>query len=136
MVFSETKGVEPVTHSKSTTPTDQRSASGPTAPALACSGDMYSGVPRITPCWVNLPLACATWAMPKSRSLAWASPLFLRVTKMFPGLMSRCTILFRCASASAASTSMPMLAASLHVIVRTRWSVVSSASPSRSSSAM
>src|SRR2546421_673418 len=81
----------------------------------ACSGLMYSGVPTIMPSLVSdLELgfafcaACAAFAMPKSVTNTW--PLWS--SRMLSGLMSRWTISWVCAYASASATCRAMRAAS------------------------
>ena len=70
----------------------------------ACSGDMYSAVPRIVPATVGTDVIVASvdgrstsFAMPKSSTFARPSP----VMTMFAGLMSRWMIPRPCAAASA-----------------------------------
>ena len=61
----------------------------PTSFAIACSGDMYSGVPTVMPSDVSpfCPLSAAL-AMPKSAT--FTRPAF--VISAFSGFRSRCTI--------------------------------------------
>ena len=82
----------------------------------ACSGDMYVGVPTDIPVPVRFApsdssdavrAATSARATPKSASTACPSS-----SRMFSGLMSRCTIPLRCAYASASATSIRMRTAS------------------------
>jgi hypothetical protein len=88
-------GGSPASISYSTAASEYTSlrASMPRSP-VACSGDMYCGVPSDRPvCVRRLPPASFTAsAIPKSASIA--SPSWRR---MFSGLMSRCTSCWRCA---------------------------------------
>jgi hypothetical protein len=74
---------------KAVAPTDHRSERGSTAPLLplACSGDMKSGVPRISPARVDMrePMASLMRARPKSSTF---SPPSL-VRKTLSGFTSR-----------------------------------------------
>jgi hypothetical protein len=73
-------------------PTEYRSDAGETSRAIACSGDMYSGVPTVMPSEVSpaWPLAAAL-AIPKSAT--FTRPSF--VISAFSGLRSRWTIPLR-----------------------------------------
>src|SRR5213080_153670 len=76
--------------------------------ALACSGDMYAGVPSATPSDVMPPCsalleALNAFATPKSVTIALPPE-----SSTLSGLMSRCTIPCSCAYASADAISRSM----------------------------
>ena len=111
----------PVAISYNTVPNENRSVRASSSFPNACSGDIYATVPRAEPGLVicslessNVassdavspvaPTPLATFASPKSK--IFACPRV--VTKMFAGLMSRCTIPFACAASSASAVSIPI----------------------------
>ena len=73
----------------------------------ACSGAMYSGVPRICACWVNsvfcVSSALVAFAIPKSITLGTGRPSCSE-TSTFDGLTSRWMIPFWCACWIASQT--------------------------------
>ena len=77
--------------------------------ACACSGAMYCGVPATTPLCVRLASSTAR-ARPKSVILTRSTPFSSR---MFEGLMSRCTSPWACAAARPAAVCMPIRKISL-----------------------
>jgi hypothetical protein len=76
---------------------------------IACSGDMYAGVPTATPVTVNRESPAAARAMPKS--VTTARPV-ARSSMTLSGFTSRCTTPRPCAYASASATSARMRRAS------------------------
>ncbi len=96
--------------------------------AVACSGDMYAGVPRATPIEVSLPepeLFSTALATPKSVTSAWRPE-----RRMLSGLMSRWTMPCLCAMARASATSRMMRTASGTGSSPSRASLARSDSPS------
>jgi hypothetical protein len=79
------KGGSPSTAKYSSAPSAHRSAGGPTAPALACSGAMYDGEPTTMPGMVS-PDSSRRAAIPKSASLTGAP------TSTLAGFTSRWTM--------------------------------------------
>ena len=69
----------------------------------ACSGDMYSGVPIISPVAV-MPFVLREEAIPKSIIRVFPSLSIM----MFRGFKSRCTVPKRCASASPSQICLAM----------------------------
>src|SRR6185503_3335490 len=72
-----------------------------TAPPIACSGAMYSGVPIATPGLVSWRSRPALRAMPKSSTLTKSALPSRETRKTFSGLRSRWTTPAECAAASA-----------------------------------
>ena len=93
---------------------------------IACSGAMYCGVPSDRPvCVMRCPPAlCTARAMPKSATTARPD-----CSRMFSGLMSRCTTPFEWASDKASATSCAMRSASAIGSWRSRSSRARSVSP-------
>ena len=144
---SPRNGNVPVDISYSTVPNENKSVRASNSLPRVCSGDMYATVPSAVPGFVRwsssmvsadvaLPLlaefaAAVIFARPKSRILAW-----LRlVTKIFAGLISRCTIPFACAASSASEISMAS-ARSISVSIARPASACFSVTPSRNSMAI
>ena len=140
-------GTLPVAISYKTAPNENRSVRRSSSFPFACSGDMYATVPTAVPGLVRncrsgpavaavIPSAAVsgeafTLASPKSRTLACPR----LVTKMFAGLMSRCTIPSACAASSASAISIDsgkMLSSSIARPAIRCFSVI----PSRNSMAM
>ncbi len=96
---SPSNGSWPVTISKSTAPRAYRSADRLTAPPRACSGERYCTDPKTVPACVMVTELNAR-AIPKSVTFTWASG----VSRMFCGLMSRCTIPWLWANSNASAT--------------------------------
>jgi len=102
-------GFLPVAISYSTTPNENRSLRASMVSLRACSGDIYTAVPGITPTAVSDRSAppssslCTSFASPKSSTFTW----WLGVIKMLAGLMSRCTIPLACDATSASATCTP-----------------------------
>ena len=96
----------PSTAAYSVAPSAHTSEAGEASSPRACSGEKYAGVPVTIPDWVSV---ASPWvrAMPKSEILARSSS----VTRMFPGLTSRCTVPRACAAASPSATWAPIHAA-------------------------
>ena len=95
-MFVPENGFFPVPISYSTTPKENKSLRGSSSSLRACSGDMYTAVPGITPTAVSesstplsvLVASCVAFcslANPKSSTFACPP----RVRKMLAGLMSR-----------------------------------------------
>ena len=79
------------------------SARASTASPSACSGDRYSGVPKMTPACVSASppdCGCVTFAMPKSRILTTSRCPSRSTSMMFSGLRSRWTMPAACACSS------------------------------------
>ena len=99
-IASETRlspwnGRWPVSIWYSTMPAENRSERPSSLSPLACSGDMYCGVPRMSPRWVRCSAPDdSTCAMPKSVTFTVCVPL---TCMMLPGLMSRWTMPRECA---------------------------------------
>ena len=92
-------------------PAQNRSARASTGSPRACSGAMYCGVPAMTPLCVRLASSIAR-ARPKSVSLTRSMQFSSR---MFAGLMSRCTTPWACAAARARAAWVPIRKISLHL---------------------
>ena len=109
-----TNGGCPVSSSYASTPNAYTSARWSMAgSAVACSGDMYAGVPSATPNdvrppWSALLDAESAFATPKSVTIALPPE-----SNTLSGLMSRCTIPRSCAYANAATISRRIRIASL-----------------------
>jgi len=112
---SHRKARLPVSISYRRQPREKMSLRPSTVSPLTCSGDMYPTVPMIFPATVCeavvMPLstpspeaAALRRAMPKSRILTRP----VSVTKMFSGLMSRCTMRSPCAAARPRATALPI----------------------------
>ena len=104
-------GFFPVDISYITTPNENRSLRPSMVSPRACSGDIYTAVPGITPTAVSelsaaasssVPRWCTSLASPKSST--FTCPLGVR--KMLAGLISRWTIPLACDAASASATWM------------------------------
>ncbi len=93
------KSASPVSISKSTEPRENRSDRPSRSLPSTCSGLMYDGVPRITPCAVSAAHDAVARAMPKSITLTTRCWETIR----FPGLMSRWTMVSGCPVASSVS---------------------------------
>jgi hypothetical protein len=108
---SPSRGSLPERSSAMMSARENTSVHGPVAPCVRenCSGAPYAGVKLVTCPLVLLnepAIFCAsvtTFAMPKSSSFTVQSPRGSPRTKTFPGLMSRCAMPLRCASASASA---------------------------------
>ena len=109
---------------------------------MACSGDMYRGVPRIDPTMVPEPLVVtagpglcgtSTFEMPKSTILTKFGRSSLFRTKILSGLRSRWTMPFLCAAESPLSTWTMRCVASGMGRTGVFFSVSASDSPSSSS---
>ncbi len=109
---SPLKTGRPTSISQSTMPNDQMSLRLSTVFALACSGDIYAAVPRMTPAaearvsvgdcersTVALSFRASALASQKSRTFMFPS----RVIMMLAGFRSRWTMPFSCASSSASA---------------------------------
>ena len=80
---------------------------------MATSGARYAGVPAIIPVFVTV---TSSFAREMPKSVIFTVPL--PPSRMLPGLMSRCTMPFACASRSAAATWAPIRATSTGGSVR------------------
>ena len=98
--LSVRKGFDPVSASWSITPTEKRSERASRWEAVACSGDMYAGVPMTLPVCVRR-VIWLVFEMPKSAT--FTAPA--RVTITFCGLTSRWTMPRSWAQASPFSVS-------------------------------
>ena len=97
-------GAKPVHRLYSTLPRLNRSLRWSTGSPLACSGDMYAGVPAMRPDCVRL-ASSTVRARPKSVILTRSTPFSSR---MLAGLTSRWTRPCACAAARPAAICMPM----------------------------
>ena len=123
--FVPVNGFFPVAISNSITPKENMSLRTSRSSDRACSGDIYTAVPGITPTCVSdssseesvvvptLP-SLASFAKPKSR--IFTCPFGVR--KIFAGLMSRCTIPLACDAANASATCTAMSSRSSRSIGR------------------
>ena len=109
---SAANGPRPVSIWNSTAPSPNTSDGGPAGCPCTCSGAMYPGVPATIPGALEVAPSVGTRvtssgsavrrAMPKSSTLTRPAAAMITLA----GLMSRCTIPWACASASASAISM------------------------------
>jgi hypothetical protein len=120
----------PVRSRYNTDPSENTSLRASSGSPVACSGDMYDGVPKNSPALVSC--AAGILAIPKSMSLGCP----LGSTMMLAGFTSRWTMSFSCAWWRASATFAARRRASRHWRCPSRFTRSERVSPSRYSSAM